>query len=152
MFAPHFKDETVGLQKWMLLAGCWPCFWCSFLLWLLILWNLMKNLTLDVFPGRREAPNILHDGKMLAPHYEDEIAGLQKCRFLQFFTFFCAVFFIVTHIYWQTMYILQKNCPQMSYPGRREATNILHPPFEGSPPPKQLRNPSHRSQLGRAIN
>ena len=42
----------------------------------------MKNLTLDVFPGRREAPNILHDGKMLAPHFENEIAGLLKWMFL----------------------------------------------------------------------
>ena len=95
MFAPHFKDETVGLQKWMFLAGCWPCFWCSFLLWLLILSNLMKNLTLDDFPGRREAPNILHDGKMLAPHFEDEIAGLLKWMFLAGCWPFLAQFFLL---------------------------------------------------------
>jgi len=47
-------------------------------------------------------------------------------RFEQVLTCFAAVFVIVTHIYGQTMYNLQKNCPQMSFPGRREAPNILH--------------------------
>ena len=90
----------------------------------------------------------------LEAKFEDEIDGLQKWPFLVlFFTLFGAVFFIVTHIYEQTKYILQKkNCPQMSLPGCREALNILHPPFEGSPPPTQLTNPSHKSQLSRAIN
>ena len=50
------------------------------------------------------------------------------------------------------MHALQRNCPQMSFPGRREATNILHPPFEGSPPPTQLTNPSNKRQFSRAIN
>ena len=36
------------------------------------------------------------------------------------------VFFIVTHIYGQTMYILQNNCPHVSFPGCREASSILH--------------------------
>ena len=42
---------------------------------------------------------------MLAPHFKDEIAGLQKWPFLQFFTFFCAVFFycdsylLANHVY-----------------------------------------------------
>ena len=39
---------------------------------------------------------------------------------------FLVQFFIVTHIYGQTMYILQKNCPQTSFPGGKEAPNILH--------------------------
>ena len=56
------------------------------------------------------------------------------------------------HIYGQNMYVLQKELAQMSFPGRREAPNILHPPFEGSRPPTQLTNPSHKSQLSRAIN
>ena len=40
----------------------------------------------------------------------------------------------------------------MSFSGCREAPNILHPPVEGSPPPTQLTNPSHKSQLSRAID
>ena len=52
---------------------------------------------------------------MLAPHFKDEIAGLQKWSFQQVVTFFGAVFFIVTHIYRQTMYILQNDCSQMSF-------------------------------------
>ena len=63
---------------------------------------------------------------MLAPHFKDEIASRQKWPFLAGFDLFGAVFVIVTHIYWQTMYNLQKNCPQMSFPGRREAPNISH--------------------------
>ena len=55
----------------------------------------------------------LHIGgsKMLAPHFKDEIAGLQKWLFLAGFDLFWCSFFIVTHIYGQTMYILRKNCP-----------------------------------------
>ena len=37
------------------------------------------------FPGRREAQNILHSDKMLAPHFKDEIAGLKKGPFLACF-------------------------------------------------------------------
>ena len=70
----------------------------------------------------------LHIGgsKMLAPHFKDEIAGLQKWLFLAGFDLFWCSFFIVTHIYGQTIHILQKNCPQMSFPGRKEGPNILH--------------------------
>ena len=67
------------------------------------------------FPGRKEAPNILHSGKMLAPHFKDEIANLQKWLFLAGFDLFWCSFFIVTHIYRQTMYILQNDCSQMSF-------------------------------------
>ena len=72
------------------------------------------------FPGRGEAPNILHGGKMLASHFEAEIAGLQKWPFWTvFFYFFGAV--VIFYLYGQTMYILQKkNCPQKSFPGRGE--------------------------------
>ena len=72
--------------------------------------------------------------------------------FSRFLTFFSAFFVVVTHSYGQTKYILQKNRPQMSFPGCREAPNILHSPFEGPPLPTQLTNPSHESQLSRAIN
>ena len=65
----------------------------------------------------------------LAPHFEDEIAGLQKWPFLAGFGLFWTH---VTNLYGQTMYILQKNRLQMSFPGRREAPNILPPPLEGS--------------------
>ena len=47
--------------------------------------------------------------------------------FSMFLTFFGAVFFVMTHIYGQTKYILQKNCPHISFPCCREAPNILHP-------------------------
>jgi len=97
---------------------------------------LQKNCPQTSFPGGKEAPNILHGGKMLAPHFKDEIASLQKWPFLAgFLPFLGQFFFIMTHKYGQTKYILQKKCPQMSFSGCREATNILHPPFEGSPPP-----------------
>ena len=38
----------------------------------------------------------------------------------------------MTHIYRQTKYILQKNCPQMSFPGCRKAPKILLPLLKGS--------------------
>ena len=41
-----------------------------------------KNCPQTSFPGRREASNILHGGKMLAPHFKDENASLQKWPFL----------------------------------------------------------------------
>ena len=94
---------------------------------------LQKNCPQTSFPGGKEAPNILHSGKMLAPHFKDEIASLQKLPFLAgFWPFFGAVFFIMTHIYRQTKYILQKNCPQMSFPGCRKAPKILLPLLKGS--------------------
>ena len=37
----------------------------------------------------------------------------------------------MTHIYRQTKYILQKNCPQMSFPGCRKAPKILLPLLKG---------------------
>ena len=52
---------------------------------------------------------------MLAPHFKDEIAGLQKWLFLAGFDLFWCSFFIVTHIYGQTMYILQKNVPRCHF-------------------------------------
>ena len=55
-----------------------------------------------------------------APHYEDEIAGLQKRPFLAGFWLFWMQFFLhATHLYGQTVYILQKNCLQMSFPGSK---------------------------------
>jgi len=45
------------------------------------------------FPGRKEVPNILHSGKMLAPHFKDEIASLQKWPFLAGFLPFLEQFF-----------------------------------------------------------
>ena len=60
---------------------------------------------------------------MVAPHFKDEIAGLQKWP-AGFGLFWCS-FFVVSHIYGKTMYVLQKNCPQMSFPGCREAPNIF---------------------------
>ena len=47
--------------------------------------------------------------------------------FTMFSTFFGAFFFVMTRIYGQTKYILQKNCPHISFPCCREAPNILHP-------------------------
>ena len=40
----------------------------------------------------------------------------------------------------------------MYFPSPGEAPNILHSPFDGSRPPTQLTNPSHKSQLSRAID
>ena len=61
------------------------------------------------FLGGREAPNILRYGKLLAPQFEDEIAGLQKWPFLASFWPFLAQFiFIVTHNYGQTTYVFSK--------------------------------------------
>ena len=92
------------------------------------MYNLQKNCPQMSFPGRREAPNILHGGKMLAPHFKDEIASLHKWPFLAcFWPFLEQFFFVMTHIYGQTKYILQKNCPHISFPCCREAPNILHP-------------------------
>ena len=94
---------------------------------------LQKNCPQTSFPGGKEAPNILHGGKMLAPHFKDEIASLQKWPFLAgFWPFLEQFFFIMTHIYRQTKYILQKNCPQMSFPGCRKAPKILLPLLKGS--------------------
>ena len=75
------------------------------------------------FPGRREAPNILHSGKMLALYFEDEIAGLHKWPFLAGVLTFSVQFFL-----------------------------YLHHPFEGSPLPTQLIVPSQKRQLNREIN
>ena len=48
--------------------------------------------------------------------------------FSRFFYFFGRNFFLqAAHLYGQTVYILQKNCLQMSFPGCREAPNILLP-------------------------
>ena len=46
--------------------------------------------------------------KMFAPHYKDKIAGLQQWPFLAGFWPFRRSFFIVTHIYEQTLYILKQ--------------------------------------------
>ena len=86
MLAPHFKDEIAGLQKWLFLTG-FDLFWCSFFycdshLWANHSYLAKKNCPQMTFPGRKEAPNILHCGKMLAPHFKDEIASLQKWPFL----------------------------------------------------------------------
>ena len=85
MLAPHFKDEIAGLQKWLFLAG-FDLFWCSFFIVTHIYgqtkYILQNNCPQMSFPGCREAPNILHGGKMLAPHFKDEIASLQKWPFL----------------------------------------------------------------------
>ena len=57
-------------------------FWCSFFIvtdiYVQTMYILPKNCPQMSFPGRKEAPNILHCGKMLASHFKDEIAGLQK--------------------------------------------------------------------------
>ena len=69
-----------------------------------------------------------------------------------FWPFWC-IFFIVTQINRHTKYILQtKLSPDVLSWLQRKAPNILHLPFEGSPPPTQLTNPSHKSQLSRAID
>ena len=52
--------------------------------------------------------------------------------FSRFWTFLDAFCLHLTNLYGQTMYILQRNRLQMSFPGRREAPNILLPPLEGS--------------------
>ena len=51
------------------------------------------------FPGRREAPKILHSGKKLAPHFKDEIATLQKWPFLAGFLPFLEQFFLIWLIF-----------------------------------------------------
>ena len=72
-------------QKWLFLAG-FDLFWCSFFIVTHIhgqtMYILQKNCPQTSFPGSKEAPNILHSGKMLAPHFKDEIASLQKLPFL----------------------------------------------------------------------
>ena len=129
MLAPHFKDEIAGLQKWLFLAG-FDLFWCSFFIVTHIygqtMYILQKNCPQTSFPGGKEAPNILHGGKMLDPHFEDEIVSLQKWTFLSCFDLFWRSFFFVTHMFGQTMNILQKDCPQMSFPDR-----ILDPLLKG---------------------
>ena len=71
------------------------------------------------------------------------------CKFL---TFFGTGLTHLTHIYGYDMDILRRNRPQLSFPDRSEATNILVHPWEGLPPPTQLTNPNNKSQLSRAIN
>ena len=51
--------------------------------------------------------------------------------FSRFLTFFGAVFLHVTHIYMHDMDILRKNRPQLAFPSRSEASNILVQPWEG---------------------
>ena len=46
------------------------------------MYKLQKNCPQMSFPGRREAPNILHSNKMLIPHFKDEIAAMKKGPFL----------------------------------------------------------------------
>ena len=100
---------------------------------------LQKNCPQTSFPGGKEAPNILHSGKMLAPHFKDEIASLQKLPFLAGFWPFLEQFFLLWLIFiGKQSTFCKKNCPQMSFPGCRKAPNIFHPPFERSPPPTQL--------------
>ena len=85
MLAPHFKDEIAGLQKWLFLAG-FDLLQCSFFIVTHIygqtMYILQKKWPQTSFPGGKEAPNILHGGKMLAPRFKDEIASLQKLPFL----------------------------------------------------------------------
>jgi len=85
MLAPHFKDEIAGLQKWLFLAG-FDLFWFRFFIAPIFMGKpckfCKKNCPQTSFPGSKEAPNILHSGKMLAPHFKDEIASLQKLPFL----------------------------------------------------------------------
>ena len=105
----------------------------------------------------QHAPHIEDEpwnGEQHAPDYEDEIAGLQKRPFLAgFFYFFGRNFFLqAAHLYGQTVYILQKNCLQMSFPRRREAPNILLPPLEGSHRLLNWQIQVIKSQLSRAIN
>ena len=82
---------------------------------------------------------------MFAPHFKDEIASLKKWPFLAgfdlfwFSCFYCDSYLLANHAYFA------KNCPQMSFAGPREDPNILHSPFDGSPPPTRLTNPSHKS-------
>ena len=80
MFAPHFNDEIAGrFQQVLTFFGAVFC--CDSNL-------LAKKLSLDVFLGCSEAPNILRYGKLLAPQFEDEIAGLQKWPFVAGFELF----------------------------------------------------------------
>ena len=70
----------------------------------------------------------------------------------RFLTFFGTGLTHLTHIYGYDMDILRRNRPQLSFPGRSEATNILVHPWEGLPPPTQLTNPNNMNQLSRAIH
>ena len=61
---------------------------------------------------------------MLASHFRDEIAGLQKWSFLAGFNlFWCSFFYCDTYLWANYVYFAKKNCPQMSFPGRGEVPN-----------------------------
>ena len=64
------------------------------------------------FFGRGEAPNILHGGKILAPHFKDEIAGLKKWPLLAgFLTFFGAFFYYDSYLWAHNVYVAEKLSP-----------------------------------------
>ena len=156
MLAPHFKDEIVGLQKWLFLAGFWP-FLCSFLLWLKFMGKPCTFCNKKIVPrclflaaGRLKTLDtavkcLLLISRMRLPAWEMAVLS-------RFVSFLGAVFLLWLIFMGKPIAFCKKKCPQMSFPGCREAPNILHPPFEGSPPPTQLTNVSHKSQLSRAIN
>ena len=58
----------------------------------------------------------------------------------------------MTHIYGQTKYILQKKLSPYIFSLLQGGSKHFTPPFEASPTPTQLTNPSHKSQLSRAID
>ena len=69
---------------------------------------------------------------MIAPHFKDEIASLQKRPFLAGFDLFWSISCLLGLIIMgKRSTFCKKNCPQMSFPGCREAPNILLPLLKG---------------------
>ena len=113
----------------------WP-FWCSFCYcdsYLLAnhVYFAKKIVPRRLFLAARRLQTFYTVVKCLLLISRMRLPACRNCRFSRFLTFFWSSFFIMTHIYRQTKYILQKNCPQMSFPGRGEAPNIWHPLLKG---------------------
>ena len=109
------------------------------------------SLVIVVEPSRRWW---LHIGgsKMLAPHFKDEIAGLQKWLFLTGFDlFWSSLFYYDSYLWANHVHFAKKLSPDV-FSWLQGGFKHFTTPFEGSPPPTQLTNPSHKSQLSRAIN
>ena len=69
-----------------------------------------------------------------------------------FLTFFGAVFFCYDSYLWANQVHFAKKLSPYIFSLLQGGSKHFTPPFEGSPPPTQLTNPSHKSQLSRAIN
>ena len=105
------------------------------------------------FPGRREAPNILHRGKMLAPHFKDEIASLQNWPFLASFWPFLEQFFHYDSYLWANqLYFAKKIVPRCLFLAAGRLQTFFIPLLKGPHRLLNWQNPSHKSQLSMAIN